>query len=499
MIYKGGCQTQMHSHRAVRNEQAFIFMLTNMVVVGLLCYSLMFGGHQLSYLLVSFLLVLTVIPILVGYKYLDLAEPIYYISLLYLLYFGVRTVWVLAYPGDLYRAYWGSPPPVSYRIINLTLTYTAGGFIALLVGYYSFLPKLIDRSLYHPRLLRGELQGKGKAIVPKIFVIYGIGLLARFFLVMRGQATFLLAPSQSLTYLNILQLFENFCIYGYALYTIRLLTMPYKRDGLVVWLLMLAIEIAFGLFSGWKGFIIPLIGIPLLLYHYLRKHLSIRQILRWAVIVIIALIFVIFPLINSYRSAFHEMASYTSMHGVLSAWSRALSSFQRSQLVSTISDSTRKLMNRFIGLDSFSIIVANPKYQGGKTLALFFTAFIPRFLWSEKPVLDVGRKFAVEYWNQPINVQNSIAPTAIGELYWNFGLIGVLIGMFLLGVIYRIAYLYFIRNSTQVSAMEAFLYVFIFLRLINIEGNLATLFAGLLEQFVLLVIIVWIMHVRVST
>lgn len=498
MIYEGGSQTQVCSHRAMRKDLALIFMFICITAVSLVLYALIVGEHQLSYLLVLVLLFLTIIPILVGYKHIDVAEPIYYISLLYLLYFGVRTLWVLAHPGDLYSAYWGSPPPISYRIINLTLAYTAGGFIALLAGYYSFLPKLINRSLYHPRFLKGELQGEEKAIVPKIFMIYSIGLLARLFLVMRGQATFLLAPSQSLTYLHIFQVFENFCIYGYALYTIWLLTMPYKRGRLVIWLLMLFIEIAFGLFSGWKGFIIPLIAIPLLLYHYLRRRLFIRQILRWAVIVVVILIFVIFPLINNYRSAFHEMAGYTSVHRALSAWSRALSSFQESQLVSTASNSIRSLMNRFVGLDSFSIIIANPKYQRGRTLTLFFIAFIPRFLWSEKPVLDVGRKFAVEYWNQPVNVQNSRAPTAIGELYWNFGLIGVLIGMFILGVIYRTAYLYFIKSSRYVSVIEAFLYVFIFLILTNIEGNLSSLFVRLLEQLVLLTIIGWIMHVRVS-
>lgn len=499
MINEGSGQTHVHSHRSVRKDLAFISIIAWIAAISLLSYA--FAGAEarlLSLLLVIVLLTLTVIPVLVRYKHPDVAEPIYWISLLYLLYFGVRTVWVHFHPEDLYSAYWGSPPPVSNWIINLTLVYTCAGFIALLAGYYSFLPKLINRSLYRPRLLKGELQGKGRAIVPKIFAIYSIGLLARVVLIARGQAAFLLDPYQDLTLLNIFQLLESFCIYGYALYTIWLLTMPYKRARLIVWLLILAIETAFGFFSGVKGFIIPLFGIPLLLYHYLRKRLSIRQVVRWAVVVVFVLIFLIFPLINSYRVVFYEMAGYSSVDAALSAWSRAHWSFHENQLAATVTESIRSFMNRFSGLDSLSIIVADPKYQRGKTLTIFFIAFIPRFLWSQKPVLDVGRQFAVEYWNQPVNVQNAMAPTTIGELYWNFGLIGVLIGMFLLGVIYRTAYLYFIKGSGHVTAIEAFLYAFIFLKLTSIEGNLATMFVGLLEQLVLLIVITWVMRVKVS-
>lgn len=72
----------------------------------------------------------------------------------------------------------------------------------------------------------------------------------------------------------------------------------------------------------------------------------------------------------------------------------------------------------------------------GETLDYLAYAFIPRFFWPEKPNVTRGAWFTL-YLGQARNereVSTSTGQMAVGELYWNFGLGGVVLGMTILGV-----------------------------------------------------------------
>ena len=73
-------------------------------------------------------------------------------------------------------------------------------------------------------------------------------------------------------------------------------------------------------------------------------------------------------------------------------------------------------------------------YQDGYTLQPIVTSFIPRIIWPTKPAIETGRLV-----NRAFNVTESndiyISPSYLGELYWNFGWLGVLLGMSLMGAI----------------------------------------------------------------
>jgi hypothetical protein len=71
----------------------------------------------------------------------------------------------------------------------------------------------------------------------------------------------------------------------------------------------------------------------------------------------------------------------------------------------------------------------------GETMDYWKYAFIPRILWPDKPTITQGAGFAV-YAGFVDNLQKeslSLGITATGELYWNFGLLGVIAGMLLIG------------------------------------------------------------------
>lgn len=94
------------------------------------------------------------------------------------------------------------------------------------------------------------------------------------------------------------------------------------------------------------------------------------------------------------------------------------------------------------------------------------TMAIPRALWTEKPapiMLKFGRDFMGDYLiardGQLTDATGGFSPTAIGYFYWQMGGIGVVIGMFCLGLMARLAYGYLRaspRDMTRIFIYSAF-------------------------------------------
>ena len=71
----------------------------------------------------------------------------------------------------------------------------------------------------------------------------------------------------------------------------------------------------------------------------------------------------------------------------------------------------------------------------GRGLDYVPLSFVPRALWRDKAPMDRGRYFttALGWASDPSLATTSTGQTSAGELYWNFGWPGVLIGMYILG------------------------------------------------------------------
>ncbi len=102
------------------------------------------------------------------------------------------------------------------------------------------------------------------------------------------------------------------------------------------------------------------------------------------------------------------------------------------------------------------------------------TFFIPRIIWSEKPVASEPRKYSELYFSYG---ENSFAITPIGDLVRNYGPIGVPIGMFLFGIVIRFIYRALIEKQPR-TVWRITLY-FMLLMSISYEG-----FYGLLIPYI---------------
>ena len=106
--------------------------------------------------------------------------------------------------------------------------------------------------------------------------------------------------------------------------------------------------------------------------------------------------------------------------------------------------------------------------------------------------MSYGHQFAVEYLGWSINSRSEAAITIFGDAYLNFGIVGVLIFSILLGLLYRAMYGGIINNRVNVSSSRILIYFFLLKTAISIELNIAAYLAQLLWQFILGMIIVFL-------
>lgn len=71
----------------------------------------------------------------------------------------------------------------------------------------------------------------------------------------------------------------------------------------------------------------------------------------------------------------------------------------------------------------------------GETMKPLAYAFIPRIVWPQKPVVSLGTWFTayLGFAGSPEEATTNTGTYAAGEFYWNFGIGGVIAGMFLIG------------------------------------------------------------------
>jgi len=116
----------------------------------------------------------------------------------------------------------------------------------------------------------------------------------------------------------------------------------------------------------------------------------------------------------------------------------------------------------------------------GASYATLFTSFIPRILWADKPIATIGNDFGRRYrllGKQDYSTSFNL-PWMV-ELYANFEMFGLVLGMPILG-----CFLAFLEQKLNHSAMEPLDFVVgatIMFRLIYQESNFALMVGGIIS------------------
>ena len=133
------------------------------------------------------------------------------------------------------------------------------------------------------------------------------------------------------------------------------------------------------------------------------------------------------------------------------------------------------------------------KFLHGETFLELLTSFgPPRFIWKNKlfSINILGNKYGRQIGILgPNDFQTSINPTMIGDWYMNFGIVGIIFGMFLMGMIFRFIYNYLILETNN-SLSGVMIYSVFWIQIIRgMENYIAPVYAGLMKMFVVLILI----------
>jgi hypothetical protein len=135
-----------------------------------------------------------------------------------------------------------------------------------------------------------------------------------------------------------------------------------------------------------------------------------------------------------------------------------------------------------------------PYWRGNSYYALLW-APIPRVIFPLKPTITLGQDFGHRYgFLYPTDYSTSWNLPQLVEMYANFGVIGVLFGMFIMGIIYRMLYEMFCHPKAGEGGL--LIGLFIFTKLTNIESDFSTVFGNIAQYIILLVIVSGLMKGR---
>lgn len=153
-------------------------------------------------------------------------------------------------------------------------------------------------------------------------------------------------------------------------------------------------------------------------------------------------ILLVFPVFQAYRVQVRGEAGVTSLQTLENLVSIFQNSLQAEEKVSKgIGGSAYKAQSfweRSSMKQSVDLVVSrcgyDKPYQGGATLTPLAAAFIPKILWPDKPSLAVGQIFNREFGVSEV-ADTYISPSHVGEIYWNFGWMGILLSFPMIGLL----------------------------------------------------------------
>jgi len=126
---------------------------------------------------------------------------------------------------------------------------------------------------------------------------------------------------------------------------------------------------------------------------------------------------------------------------------------------------------------------------------------MPRFLFPEKPDLG-GDSWLVRKYAH-LNVSGDESNTSVGlgymaEFYIDFGFPGMLVPLFLYGILLGMMYRMLYRMSPSDSFFSAVVAGLFLLHFLSYEGNFAKLLGGVLQNFLILVVLLFLFGQRVD-
>ncbi len=333
-------------------------------------------------------------------------------------------------------------PSYSTPQIERALGYVLAGIVAMLVGYYGPLLRLIRPviprfRLRWPNLPAVRVTGLAMGAVGFVF---GLGLDRSF----RGGLAQLGGYVSDLFTVGI-------CI----LLALWLSGMARRWIAVAVFALFIPARLALGLASGLAGSAVYLLFTLLLLYAAVRRRIW------WSVILIGTIALLLYrPFETPYRDATWRgplvgasLGQKVEYMGGLMLKAYESVGFQLETIVEI---SAARLAQFTVLAEVVRDTPSQVPYWGGVTYYPLLFKPIPRFLWPNKPEEVTGQEFGHRYGLLDADDPGtSLNLPQLVELYANFGPVGLVLGMIFFGLFYRVLMEMFVHPGMGFGSLVA--------------------------------------------
>jgi hypothetical protein len=409
----------------------------------------------------------------------DIVELGVVVGLAYFVLFPVRAIAVFA----------GLDPAANAGVLDASavikqkaLIFIALGLLAAGIGYLSPLGAWLGRQIHVPAISVVEVP----TLMPSL-AVFAIGIGAEA--IVLAMNTF---PGRLGVFAGRLSGIVSgttvFVLVGLCLLA-RSAALNRRRIDIGAAICAVCVTILVGLFGQFKEIAILALVSPLLMWH-LSTRGGVRA--RWFVLPAVLVIFVIFPAVTVARWTSQSVESTNPLrvapafvdqalhHDWITSGPRTFRPYD--PLVQPLAVASHRLY----GYDSLALAIrytpSEIPYLEGATLQNLASGFVPRILWPDKPKIGIGYWFSVNYWGTPPGVP--VVPQTIthpGELYVDFGIGGVMVGLAILGLWYRFAWE---ATRPRESATAALLYTLIFVTVIDVDRDLPLVYVTLVQRLV---------------
>jgi hypothetical protein len=211
-------------------------------------------------------------------------------------------------------------------------------------------------------------------------------------------------------------------------------------------------------------------------------------------------VLVVFPTVNAFRVPTDRTLAASSTEPTASEFASRVAAIPSLFGGMRVSEYARfaaeSVLGRANGIDSLAVIMKYGDAVGLGNPAAYWQiplyAFVPRAVWHDKPVLLTGAEFArlfVTPTEEGLREYPSIGVFHVGDLYASFGGSGVLIGMCLLGFLFRVVYQLFDPARSPDLGMK-FVYIVLLWGIVNgFESDIPTIYGNLLKSLAIWIVI----------
>lgn len=417
------------------------------------------------------------------------------IALLYFLLFPLRAVVVLTDAGSAVNPRVTAIPAPTLRVLFVVV---ALGLLAGGVGYNASVGAALGRRLRIPKITGVE---RPRAVFA--WAVFAIGLTADALVTAAnrfpGRTSF--APLGGERISGLISAASVGVAVGLFLLTRNALESGRTSARIQLVVATIAV-VAVGVVGTYKEVAIDGLLVPLLAWHFGHPQ-GVK--VRWIVLAAAIVLIVVFPVVEVARQAERRLGTTNpatiaaALPAQVSHYSLVHAGRRRDVHPSTLPREVLIMESRrFYGLDSVALAVAYtprtiPFQLGRKTLVELAAGPIPRVLWPGKPEIGLGSWFDEHYW-QSGNADIPIVPqsvTHLGELWIDFGLFGVVVGMALLGAFYRFVWEALRPRSSPTGAL---VYAVVFLTVVVVDRDIPLVYVTLMQRLAALAVLLFILH-----